>query len=108
MEWKDIQCPLPIETDKAPLRHNSCQCYAPAGTVAGASFFYKPGTLPYEAQEVRAFGLFLSDMLDRLDNASRDAPAVGQLREIAAQSLQPLPQQRPGFADIAARCEGLL
>jgi hypothetical protein len=30
---------------------------------AGASFFYEKGPVPYEAHEVRAFGLFLADMV---------------------------------------------
>lgn len=34
----------------------------------GASFAYhKGGAVPYEAQEVRAFGLMLADMVQRLD-----------------------------------------
>lgn len=36
---------------------------------AGASFFYQPDTLPFEAQEVRAFGLLLADMAARITAA---------------------------------------
>jgi hypothetical protein len=35
---------------------------------AGASFFYKKGgPVPFEGQEVRAYGLLLNDMIQRLD-----------------------------------------
>lgn len=34
----------------------------------GASFFYSKGSLPYEAYEVRAYGLLLNDMFRRLED----------------------------------------
>jgi hypothetical protein len=40
-----------------------------AHSFAGASFFYQLDTLPYEAQEVRAFGLLLADMAVRITAA---------------------------------------
>jgi len=39
----------------------------------GASFFYEKGPVPYEAQEVRAFGLFLTDMVNLIPRR-RHAP----------------------------------
>lgn len=33
---------------------------------AGASFLYETGVLPFEAQEVRAFGLLVADMAARI------------------------------------------
>ena len=40
--------------------------WLPDKPIAGASFFYQPDTLPFEAQEVRAFGLLLADMAARI------------------------------------------
>lgn len=74
------------------------------GLLAGASFFYKPGTLPYEAQEVLAFGLFLRDMLDRLEEAGKAAAMRASLEEITASALEEDPGKRPTFETIAARC----
>jgi len=42
----------------------------------GASFFYEKGPVPYEAQEVRAFGLFLTDMVNLIPRR-RHAPQTG-------------------------------
>lgn len=75
--------------------------------VAGASFFYKPGTLPYEAQEVRAFGLFLNDMLVRLEGADKACGASKGLEEILADALRQDPHSRPTFQAIVARCSVL-
>ena len=44
----------------------SLKCDRLTTSVAGASFFYQPDTLPFEAQEVRAFGLLLADMAARI------------------------------------------
>ena len=44
----------------------------PQGSLsAGASFFYQKGPVPYEAQEVRAFGLFLTDMVKLIPRRRR-------------------------------------
>ena len=54
-----------------------------AHSFAGASFFYQPDTLPYEAQEVRAFGLLLADMAARtaaagsIDSGNASASRTG-------------------------------
>ena len=47
----------------------ACVVMTGAHSFAGASFFYQPDTLPYEAQEVRAFGLLLADMAVRITAA---------------------------------------
>ncbi|KAK9862504.1 hypothetical protein WJX84_009525 [Apatococcus fuscideae] len=44
----------------------------------GASFFYDKGPVPWEAQEVRAFGLFVNDMLARLGTPGFDQSRVQQ------------------------------
>jgi hypothetical protein len=69
---------------------------------AGASFFYRPGTLPYEAQEVRAFGLFLADMLARIRPSSHTDARQG-LTDIVAACLLDKPLQRPSFKSLASR-----
>ena len=74
---------------------------------AGASFFYTPGTLPYEAQEVRAFGLFLTDMLARMEGAEKAGSVRADLEDIAAGALHKAPLSRPSFEAIAARCRRL-
>ena len=58
---------------------------------AGASFFYKPGTLPYEAQEVRAFGLFLSDLIARIDWGAHGSPTRQKLEGVSAACLEATP-----------------
>ncbi|BDA41958.1 probable leucine-rich repeat-containing protein 7 at N-terminal half [Coccomyxa sp. Obi] len=73
----------------------------------GASFFYKPGTLPYEAQEVRAFGLFLSDMLARVEGADKASSVRAGLEDIAAGALHKDPLGRPSFEAIATHCSWL-
>ncbi len=74
---------------------------------AGASFFYKPGTLPYEAQEVRAFGLFLSDMLARVEGTEKASSVRAGLEDIAAGALHKDPLSRISFEAIAAQCSRL-
>ena len=71
-------------------------------THAGASFFYKPDTLPYEAQEVRAFGLFLSDLLARMDGGAHGGAARQKLEDTARACLDCDPLKRPAFAAVAA------
>ena len=53
-------------------------CFEPRSTgdvrprwMAGASFFYRKGPIPYEAYEVRAFGLFLTDMVKLIPRRRR-------------------------------------
>lgn len=44
---------------------------------AGASFFYQPGGAPFEAQEVRAFGLMLADMAARIPGVGVGGKTAG-------------------------------
>ena len=75
---------------------------------AGASFFYKPGTVSYETQEVRAFGLFLSDLLARMDACDNDSLASTALGGIRAACLNSAPAERPRFQQIASHCHSVL
>lgn len=44
----------------------------------GASFFYKKGSgIPFEGQEVRAYGLLLKDLVARLDVTFEGEPLRG-------------------------------
>ena len=76
--------------------------------LAGASFFYKPGTVSYEAQEVRAFGLFLADLLARMDACDNDSLASTALQGIRAACLNSAPAERPRFQQIASHCHTIL
>ncbi|KAL0019397.1 hypothetical protein WJX77_007861 [Trebouxia sp. C0004] len=67
----------------------------------GASFFYQAENLPYEAQEVRAYGLLLHDLVSRLkqadDQSSKDTARV--LQNIVQQCIgnKAVTAQRPTF-----------
>jgi hypothetical protein len=90
---------------------------------AGASFCYaRDAPAPYEAQEVRAFGLLLADLVARLAPAApaRPPPAPvpgppdaggvalgGALAGVAGECLAAAPAQRPAFAALARRLERL-
>ena len=58
--------------------------------------------MPYEAQEVRAFGLFLADMLARIRGSSHP-DARQALSDIKAACLLEQPRERPPFKTLAAR-----
>lgn len=103
----------------------------------GASFFYEAGGLPFEAQEVRAFGLLLAEMADRIssgggggfwarcwpfgaaaaqagggdggDAASGDArqSVKYRLAVLAVECCQPRVYKRPSFAGILEELQGL-
>lgn len=75
---------------------------------AGASFFYEQGTIPYEAQEARAFGLFLADLLARTDPQDEESMASSALHGIKAACLNPVPSERPAFQQIASHCHSVL
>ena len=75
---------------------------------AGASFFYEQGVVPYEAQETRAFGLFLGDLLARMDAQDKGSMASTALQGIKAACLKPLPSERPAFRQIASHCHSVL
>lgn len=69
--------------------------------AAGASFFYNKGPVPWEAQEVRAFGLFVKDMLARLDDASSaNSSTVQQVRSLLQTCMDEPTQTRPLFQHV--------
>ena len=69
--------------------HTSCRPALPP-RPAGASFpYHKGGAVKYEAQEVRAFGLMLADMVQRLEiefkgELNRRAGARAQMQAAGA------------------------
>jgi hypothetical protein len=78
----------------------------------GASFFYHVGSpVPYEAFEVRAFGLLLHDMVRRLETASSGAEASPLSPRSVHQDLSKLVEdcigssaaQRPRFGSVFNR-----
>ena len=44
-----------------------------AGIPAGASFFYQEDNVPYQQQEVRAYGLLLKDLVARLESTHEES-----------------------------------
>jgi len=104
---------------------------------AGASFFYEAGVLPFEAQEVRAFGLLVADMAARIPAggagncagnggfwarfwpSSPPPPPKGagssmpessvkkQLSLLAEACTQPSVSKRPSFSIIVAKLQEL-
>lgn len=81
---------------------------SPLHTCAGASFFYEKVMIPYEAQEARAYGLFLADLLARMDARDQESLASSALQGIKGACLNPAPAERPRFAQIAANCRSVL
>ena len=100
--------------------------------AAGAAFSYHPSERFWEAMEVRAFGLFLGDLVDRLDpsaysqepgaaaapaettpqpqtgsQGASTAAAKAALAQLVAQCTQAAPAERPRFVDVCA-CLGKL
>ena len=75
--------------------------------IAGASFFYQAGNVPYEAQEVRAYGLLLHDLVSRLKQAveQSDKDTAGILQEIVQQCIgnKAVTIQRPTFSMLHDR-----
>jgi hypothetical protein len=71
--------------------------------LAGASFFYHPGAVPYEAQEVRAYGLMLCDLVDRIcpEDAASDLSRL--LRSVRDECLATPWMLRPSFATLQSR-----
>ena len=67
--------------------------------VIGASFFYKPHDgVPYQAQEVRAFGLFLQDLVTRMHTSQKGMRTT--LEKLASQCIHMAAVRRPTFLDI--------
>ena len=80
----------------------------PISLLAGASFFYHGGAAAYEAQEVRAYGLFLADVEARLDTRASLAADVGSgLAALKNACMKAAARARPSFASITAQLEAL-
>ncbi len=75
--------------------------------IAGASFFYQAGNVPYEAQEVHAYGLLLHDLVSRLKHVDEqsDKHTAGILQEIVQQCIgnKAVTNQRPTFCKLHER-----
>lgn len=78
----------------------------------GASFCYaKSAAAPFQAQEVRAFGLLLADMVARLAPGGPSAGGAalgGVLGGLAGECLAAPPAERPTFERLAARLRELV
>jgi len=68
----------------------------------GASYCYEATSTDrfWQAMEVRAFGLFLQDMVQRLDNSSCSSSL--QLKLLVERCLSSNAMDRPLFADVQA------
>ena len=75
------------------------------GMTAGASFFYTKGPVPWEAQEVRAYGLFVNDMIARL--SSKTDTSVRRFRSLITRCMEEPTQSRPLFQDIVQELDVL-
>lgn len=73
--------------------------------VEGASFFYHPGPVSYEAQEVRAFGLMLADLVERLQPDEVGSEGADLLASIRDECLSSPWSLRPSFAAVQARLD---
>ena len=82
--------------------------WEPLQLHAGASFFYEAGAIPYDAQEARAFGLFLADLLARMDPQDEGSMASTALQGIRDACLNSVPSERPAFQRIASHCHSVL
>lgn len=77
----------------------------------GASFFYLPGSVPYEAHEVRAFGLLLEDLVSRTrtDVATfpPDQDSYGVLQDVVLLCIDNniTAAQRPSFGQLYAQLQ---
>lgn len=72
--------------------------------TAGASFFYQTDSVPYQQQEVRAYGLLLKDLVARLETENQAADCAQQhtiLCDIVEQCvIDPDVLQRPTFQQL--------
>ena len=79
----------------------------------GAAFFYPEG-FGAEKLEVRAFGLFVEDLVEhtlRVRDAGetrRDGRALTALRDLAGTCMSREVSRRPAFAECVFRCEEIL
>ena len=83
----------------------------PLACGTGASFCYaSSASAPLQAQEVRAFGLLLADMVARLapgEPSAGGAALGGFLGALAGECLAAAPAERPTFKRLAARLQAL-
>ncbi|KAI8475016.1 MAG: hypothetical protein J3K34DRAFT_517665 [Monoraphidium minutum] len=89
--------------------HNVLYCPEQQSAVLcdfGASFCYREGEELWELMEVRAFGLLMSDVAERLDAAAAATPAAARLRALAARCAAVGPG-RPRFAAVEAELLGM-
>lgn len=84
-------------------------------SLTGASFSYHPDQWFWEAVEVRAFGLFLSDLVDRLapesDSPESESEFEAQRRALAecvASCVAPDPAARPRFSHVETSLRQLM
>ncbi|KAL4457710.1 hypothetical protein ABPG75_012575 [Micractinium tetrahymenae] len=78
----------------------------------GASFpYHKGGPVPYEAHEVRAFGLMLNDMVQRLDIGFEGMEALlsaqRELLALVQQCIGGPPARRPTFGAVGRRLRAI-
>ncbi|KAL4442982.1 hypothetical protein ABPG77_008473 [Micractinium sp. CCAP 211/92] len=78
----------------------------------GASFpYHKGGPVPYEAHEVRAYGLMLNDMVQRLDIGFEGMEALlsaqRELLSLVQQCIGGKPAQRPTFGAVGRRLRAI-
>mmetsp|Transcript_12813 Transcript_12813/g.34948 ORF Transcript_12813/g.34948 Transcript_12813/m.34948 type:complete len:601 (+) Transcript_12813:51-1853(+) len=74
----------------------------------GASFAYKPTEWFWERMEVRAYGLLLHDMVERIQSPpSQCAPGVQRLQQLVQACIEAPPRLRLGFKSIGFELEEL-
>ena len=83
----------------------------------GASFFYQPGSVSYEAHEVRAFGLLLKDLVTRTrrkvaddspgESSCPDQGSHGVLQHVVSLCTgnEVTAAQRPSFSQVYAHLQ---
>ncbi len=82
--------------------------HCPPAQPPGASFFYDPPTSPpWEKIEVRAFGLFLKDLVDRYDSAG-DPRVRSQLQVMVHACCFGSIGARPTFDDVCKEIDAML
>ena len=92
-----------LHREALPHFASFCSC------AVGASYFYQPGGVSYEAQEVRAFGLLLKDLVSRIklelvdDQPDQDSYDVLQHVLSLCTESNTLARQRPTFSQLYAK-----
>lgn len=74
----------------------------------GASFFYprqQEGEVDFEALEVRAYGLYLQDLLRHA--GGDEATVVEEMQVLAERCLLPMVSERPRFKEISTVLSGI-